>query len=232
MLEFGFTFLLLGVGIVLGRPSEQPIKFDLSPARDAVGSVSDGTFSKLQQGQEFLGQVADAIRFGRGRLVHSATMAKNIIAERAEQAASEAQNNVASVIAAKGDLIAQGRSALETFPKTGFFNILPPITRETVHLESSKNQALLEKPVMGPVAGFIESILRPTPLVDKIKESDKYGNSGERFAGIGKAIVDGYEGFSNFLNTVVDFPVDAAKKTSRKITETLNQFGAHLVGLA
>ncbi|XP_048512078.1 uncharacterized protein LOC105690137 isoform X4 [Athalia rosae] len=198
MLEFGFTFLLLGVGIVLGRPSEQPIKFDLSPARDAVGSVSDGTFSKLQQGQ----------------------------------AASEAQNNVASVIAAKGDLIAQGRSALETFPKTGFFNILPPITRETVHLESSKNQALLEKPVMGPVAGFIESILRPTPLVDKIKESDKYGNSGERFAGIGKAIVDGYEGFSNFLNTVVDFPVDAAKKTSRKITETLNQFGAHLVGLA
>lgn len=116
-----------------------------------------------------------------------------------------AQNNVASVIAAKGDLVAQGRNALESLRSNGaFFNILPPTMRETVRLETEGGQSLLEKPQMSHVEGFLESFLRPTPLIDGIQESEKYGNSGDRFAGIGRAIVGGYEGLSNFLNTVVD----------------------------
>ncbi|XP_046743216.1 uncharacterized protein LOC124409565 isoform X1 [Diprion similis] len=235
MFKLGLTLLTISVGTTLSRPSEQPTKFDLALTQDAVAdTVSDATVTTLQRGQEFVEQVADAIRFGRGRLVHSATMARNIIASMAEQFASDAENNVASAIAAKGDLIAQGRSILESLPKDSpaFFNILPPTVRETVRLESENGQGFLEKPKMSYIEGVLENFLRPTPLVDGIKESEKYGNSGDRFTGIGKAIVGGYEGFSNFLNAVVDFPVDAAKKTSRKLTETLNQFGARLVGLA
>ncbi|XP_046421120.1 uncharacterized protein [Neodiprion pinetum] len=202
MFKLGLTLLTISVGTTLSRPSEQPTKFDLALAQDAVAeTVSDATISTLQRGQQF---------------------------------ASEAENNVASAIAAKGDLIAEGRSILESLPKDSpvFFNILPPTVRETVRLESENGQGFLEKPKMSYIEGVLENFLRPTPLVDGIKESEKYGNSGDRFTGIGRAIVGGYEGFSNFLNAVVDFPVDAAKKTSRKLTETLNQFGARLIGLA
>ncbi|XP_076394052.1 uncharacterized protein LOC143265480 isoform X2 [Megachile rotundata] len=113
----------------------------------------------------------------------------------------------------------------------------PPVTntrpnaRETVRLENESAQSFFEKPVPRPAAGLLESFLKPTPIVDGIKEQDKYGNTGDKFIGIGRALVNSFEGFSNFLNAIVDFPRNAAKTTSRGLTEALNHVGAKLVGL-
>lgn len=45
---------------------------------------------------------------------------------------------------------------------------------------------------------------QPKPLVDTIQEHEKYGNEGDKFLPVGRAIVNGYEGFSNFLNRLID----------------------------
>lgn len=44
--------------------------------------------------------------------------------------------------------------------------------------------------------------------MDTIQEHEKYGNSGDKFLPIGRAIVNGYEGFSNILNRVLDVCVN------------------------
>ena len=112
---------------------------------------------------------------------------------------------MASVIAAKGDIIAQGSEAINNIVSSApFEKFLTPNTRETVRLESETAQGILEKPLPNPIGRFLESYLRPTPLVDKIREEDKYGNNGDKFIGIGRALVGGFEGLSNFLNAVVD----------------------------
>lgn len=35
-------------------------------------------------------------------------------------------------------------------------------------------------------------------------ESEKYGNTGDKFYSAGKAIVGGAEGFANFVNTILE----------------------------
>lgn len=42
------------------------------------------------------------------------------------------------------------------------------------------------------------------PIVDNIREEDKYGNSGDKFLPIGKFLVNGFEAFSNLLNKFID----------------------------
>ncbi|XP_076236447.1 uncharacterized protein LOC143180539 isoform X1 [Calliopsis andreniformis] len=213
------------VSTSIALPAEQPTKFSLS-----TGDVSSPATSRLDQGRELLGRVADAIRIATGRFVNSVTLARNIIADRAETLASEAQNNVATVISAKTSSLEQVQKSLEAIKNVPVTNTRPN-SRETVRLESEVGQALLERPVSKPFMGILESIFRPTPIVDGIKEQEKYGNSGDRFIGIGRALVSGFEGFSNFLNAVVDLPRNAGKKASRGITEALNHVGARFIGL-
>ena len=86
--------------------------------------------------------------------------------------------------------------------------------------------------------------------MDTIQEHEKYGNSGDRFYPVGRAIVNGYEGISNALNKLIDVwnetyffffiilnnmlfqaPVEVAKTLSRGLTNTLNSVGGRLVGL-
>ncbi|XP_076676630.1 uncharacterized protein LOC143373336 isoform X2 [Andrena cerasifolii] len=150
--------------------------------------------------------------------------------DRGRTLASEAQNNVATVIEAKTEALNQAQRSLEAVPKAPVINTRPN-ARETVRLESEAGQALLERPIPKPFMGILESFFRPTPLIDGIKEQDKYTNTGDKFIGIGRALVSGFEGLSNFLNAIVDFPKNAAKKTSRGITEALNHAGARLIGL-
>lgn len=40
--------------------------------------------------------------------------------------------------------------------------------------------------------------------MDTIKEEDKYGNNGDKFYSAGRAIVNGAENVSNFVNTVLE----------------------------
>lgn len=72
---------------------------------------------------------------------------------------------------------------------------------------------------------------QPRPIVDTIAEHEKYGNSGDKFYPIGRAFVNTYEGFSNFLNRLLDAPVEIAKTVSRGLTGTLNSVGGKIVGL-
>ncbi|XP_076175802.1 uncharacterized protein LOC143150989 [Ptiloglossa arizonensis] len=167
----------------------------------------------LSTGDETSKDVASTTRFDQGRTL-----------------ASESRNNVATAIAAKTSFANQGQRSLEPIDYSPGINA-GPASRETTRLETEGAQSLLERPVSKPAAGILESWLKPTPLLDGIAEREKYGNSGDKFIGIGRALVSGFEGFSNFLNAVVDLPRNAAKKTSRGITEALNHVGARLIGL-
>lgn len=75
------------------------------------------------------------------------------------------------------------------------------------------------------------NIAHPKPLIDTISEEEKYGNNGDQFRSFGNAIVNSYEGFSNFLNAAVDLPFEAMKQVTRKATSYLGAIGAKLVGL-
>lgn len=85
--------------------------------------------------------------------------------------------------------------------------LFPPVQRETVRLENDTAQGILEKPTPDNARQLLGSFLNPTPIVDRIKEEDKYGNTGDKFVGVGRAIINAYENLSNFLNTVVDVSV-------------------------
>ncbi|XP_066588317.1 uncharacterized protein [Prorops nasuta] len=230
MWKFLMIFVLLVyIDTITSRPAEEPTKISLNSAV-ARPKTTPQPITRLQRGQELLGRLMDAIRFGRGRLVNSISLARNIVADQVELIASEARDNVVSAIE-QAEIPDHGHGDL-VIPETP-----PPLskyhsyTRETVQLESEGKQGLLEKQAPKPVRGLLENFLKPTPLVDGITEKEKYGNSGDQFIGIGRALVGGFEGLSNFLNTVVDLPINAAKKTSRSLTEALNQIGARLIGL-
>lgn len=45
--------------------------------------------------------------------------------------------------------------------------------------------------------------LQPVPILDSISEHEKYGNNGDKFDGISRSLVNGYEAFSNILNAFI-----------------------------
>uniref|UniRef100_A0ABD2XT64 Secreted protein n=1 Tax=Trichogramma kaykai TaxID=54128 RepID=A0ABD2XT64_9HYME len=143
---------------------------------------------------------------------------------------SETRNNIAGAVGAANDALARGRRMLQSYERLPFANALPPRTRETVRLENEKDQAILERR-KSDIGGLLDNVLKPKPIIDNIQEEEKYGNNGDRFIGVGRALVTGVEGLTNIFNAVLEFPVKAAKNTSRTITEALNQIGSRLVGL-
>lgn len=50
---------------------------------------------------------------------------------------------------------------------------------------------------------FIYGHFQPLLILDTISEHEKYGNNGDMFDGISRSLVNGYEAFSNFLNTII-----------------------------
>ncbi|XP_015124726.1 uncharacterized protein LOC107046584 [Diachasma alloeum] len=258
-------------GLVSSRPTNGPTKISLDKPHDIGDNNIIRTASKWERGMDLLGQIMDALRIGRGRLVNFAMMARNIIAERAEEFTSEASNKVIAVLAAREakQIIKKveakksqeralkkvepkkleakvseksepqrtvKRSTIEAFsgtpvktsPISDFF---PPKTRETVRLETEAGQSLFEIKKKTPVQDLLQAMFAPKPLLDRTTEEEKYGNSGDKFSGVGRALVNGFEALSNFLNSAVDLPVNAAKKTSRGLTAALNQVGGKLIGL-
>lgn len=125
----------------------------------------------------------------------------------------------------------QSRRSISPSQSTTPTVLFPPISRETYRLENETAQAILEKRKPDTITQILNSFLTPKPLVDRIRDEEKYGNNGDKFIGIGRAFVNGYENLSNFLNTLTDFPVNIAKQTSQGITQTLNEFGARIIGL-
>ncbi|XP_067209891.1 uncharacterized protein [Linepithema humile] len=150
--------------------------------------------------------------------------------EKTQQLTSETQNNLDPTVF-KYEKLNQSRRSIIPVQSTTPIVLFHPIPRETVRLENETEQAILEKPNPGVIRQVLNTVLTPKPIVDKIQEEEKYGNAGDRHIGVGKAVVNAYENFSNFLNTLVAIPLNIVRQTSRGITQTLDQVGGRLIGL-
>ncbi|XP_036148897.1 uncharacterized protein LOC105837304 isoform X5 [Monomorium pharaonis] len=142
---------------------------------------------------------------------------------------NEFRNNFDQLII-KSDKL-QSRRSIPPIRSTTPIILFPPMEQETIRLENETAQAILERRKPDNIRQLLNRFLTPKPLVDRIKEEEKYGNTGDKFTGVEKAVINGYENFSNFLNLLTDFPVGIAKQTSRGITEILNELGARIIGL-
>ncbi|RVE49231.1 hypothetical protein evm_006123 [Chilo suppressalis] len=78
---------------------------------------------------------------------------------------------------------------------------------------------------------LVAGLFQPKPIVDTIKEEEKYGNNGDKFYSAGKAIVGGAQSVSNLVNTILEVPGTIVKKITRVASEKLNNFGGKLIGL-
>lgn len=98
----------------------------------------------------------------------------------------------------------QSRRSVAPVQSTTPIILFPPIRRDTVRLENETAQGILEKRKPDTVRQILNSFLTPKPLVDRIRNEEKYGNTGDKFIGIGRAFINGYENLSNFLNMLTD----------------------------
>ncbi|XP_005178995.2 uncharacterized protein LOC101889467 [Musca domestica] len=106
----------------------------------------------------------------------------------------------------------------------------PVKTRESVNLES---EAIPSKvlSVYDNSQKFIADKSQPVPILDTISEHEKYGNNGDMFDGISRSLVNGYEAFSNFLNTIIQKPQQIFKSINKSVNAQLDIIGGKLVGL-
>ncbi|VVC86254.1 uncharacterized protein LOC126979091 [Leptidea sinapis] len=120
-------------------------------------------------------------------------------------------------------------SKSESIGKLGYF-ALPSYEVESAVMETegfgSKKLSIKEN-IQHAAAGF----LQPKPIVDTIKEEEKYGNNGDKFYKVGKAVVGGAEGISNFVNAIIAIPGSLISSITRSATAKLNNIGGKLVGL-
>ncbi|CAG9765495.1 unnamed protein product [Ceutorhynchus assimilis] len=122
-------------------------------------------------------------------------------------------------------------SSVQTF---NFVTPFPDSGRQTAVQESSAKESI---PIQldikyGGLQRVVADFLNPKPIVDTIQEHEKYGNDGGKGRAISTAVVAAVEGLSNGLNALVDIPFQKTKTIGRQITESLNQVGGKLVGLA
>lgn len=106
----------------------------------------------------------------------------------------------------------------------------PITTRETV-LQETEGYASKALSFKENIQGFMAGIFQPKPIVDTISESEKYGNTGDKFYTAGKALVGGAESLSNFVNSVLEVPGAIFKSITQSATQKLNNLGGKLIGL-
>ncbi|PSN40079.1 hypothetical protein C0J52_18247 [Blattella germanica] len=87
------------------------------------------------------------------------------------------------------------------------------------------------KPALKYWQNLFVDVLQPKPIVDNIREEDKYGNNGGKLDVVGRGIVTGVEKVTTLISSAVDIPYDVLKSITRKATETLNSIGAKIVGI-
>ncbi|XP_017009317.2 uncharacterized protein [Drosophila takahashii] len=106
----------------------------------------------------------------------------------------------------------------------------PAKTAESVNLEQ---EAIPSKvlSVYDNSQKKLADLAQPVPILDSISEHEKYGNNGDMFDGISRSIVNGYEAFSNLLNTFIQKPKELARSVTKGITAQLDIIGGKLVGL-
>ncbi|XP_073829594.1 uncharacterized protein [Musca autumnalis] len=106
----------------------------------------------------------------------------------------------------------------------------PVKTRESVNLEKEGVPSKVLS-VYDNSQKFIVDKTQPVPILDTIHEHEKYGNNGDMFDGISRSLVNGYEAFSNFLNTIIQKPQQIFKSINKSVNAQLDIIGGKLVGL-
>lgn len=51
---------------------------------------------------------------------------------------------------------------------------------------------------------YLSLFQQPQPIVDNITEEEKYGNDGDQFASIGRALVGTTEGLTKFFSNAIN----------------------------
>ncbi|XP_077278339.1 uncharacterized protein LOC143906263 isoform X1 [Temnothorax americanus] len=217
---------ICSLDLLNARPAEEPIKFTLGNMQNNAENV---TPSKLKDTKELLERVGDAIRIGRGRFVNLIILTRNNIANRAEKINNKFQNSLDPLITESDK--PQSRRSIPSVQSTTPINLFRVTSRETVRLENETGQAILEKRKPDTIIQVLNGFLTPKPLVDRIRDEEKYGNMGDKFIGIGRGLINGFENLSNFLNFLTEFPVGITKQVSRGVTQTLNELGSRVIGL-
>ncbi|XP_055611197.1 uncharacterized protein LOC129757868 [Uranotaenia lowii] len=77
----------------------------------------------------------------------------------------------------------------------------------------------------------VKHVLEPKPILDNIKEADKYGNTGDQFYFFTKPLVKITQDFSLLTNRVLAAPQKLLKKVNKAVSNKLSDVGAGLVGL-
>ncbi|XP_059045824.1 uncharacterized protein LOC131841525 [Achroia grisella] len=111
----------------------------------------------------------------------------------------------------------------------GWFS--PPLTTLEGALLETEGLGSKSLSVKDNLHHIVAGILQPKPLVDTIQEEEKYGNTGDKFYGTGRAIVSGAEGVSNFVNSVIEVPGTIIRKITKAASDKLNNLGGRLIGL-
>nr|CAD7441908.1 unnamed protein product [Timema bartmani] len=68
----------------------------------------------------------------------------------------------------------------------------------------SEGQSILDQKPLSKVQMVLLKFINPVPIVDNIKEEDKYGNTGAKFNRIGRGFVDGVSAITSFFSTAAD----------------------------
>ncbi|VEN41027.1 unnamed protein product [Callosobruchus maculatus] len=113
----------------------------------------------------------------------------------------------------------------ETFPDSGR-------TRAVLEEKSRESPAIQLDIKYGNLQQKFADLNNYKPVVDTISEHEKYGNDGQKGRDVAKIVIDGFEGFANVLNTLVELPYTGARQFGKKVTTNLNAVGGKLVGLS
>ncbi|XP_004929927.1 uncharacterized protein LOC101736369 [Bombyx mori] len=201
MLHSSIMLLLLCVSISTSAPADSPIRVDL-PVFDQPQTNFDIQPNTVIEAENYPGGEPD-------------TNSGNFISNKLQSSTKFISNKIETQVKALnfGGPFASRTSTLESaVPETEGFG--------------SKTLSVKEN-IQNVVAG----IFQPKPIVDTISESEKYGNTGDKFYSAGKVIVGGAEGVSNVVNSVLEIPGTFIRTITRAATEKLNNLGGKLIGL-
>ncbi|KAH8235768.1 hypothetical protein KR032_007013 [Drosophila birchii] len=128
---------------------------------------------------------------------------------------------------------AAGEATQAEASEAGFKISLLPTPAKTAESVNLEQEAIPSKvlSVYDNSQKKLAELSQPAPILDTISEHEKYGNNGDMFDGISRTLVNGYEVFSNLLNTFIQKPKELARSVTKGITAQLDIIGGRLVGL-
>ncbi|XP_026499316.2 uncharacterized protein LOC113403089 [Vanessa tameamea] len=198
-------FLLLGLAGVMSIPVDEPIRIDL-PVYGQPQSASNIPLAEPLEPEN-----------------HPVSNTKN---DKSSAGNLITKGPVFNIL---GNKISPDYPAAGAVNDRGIFS--PPYTKLEGALLESEGYGSKTLSIKENAQNIVAGILQPKPIVDTIREEDKYGNDGDKFRNAGRAIVGGAEGISNFINSILEVPGKIIKSITRAASEKLNNIGGKLIGL-